>query len=355
VSESIQTQVLTVRYQPDDADYQHAIQTAARAIQAGKLVAFPTETVYGLGANALSSEAIARIYIAKQRPTSDPVIAHIAHIEQLEQLASDIPQTAYDLADAFWAGALTMVLKRAPNVPANIATGLNTVAVRFPSHPIAHDLIQTAGVPIAAPSANTFTRPSATTAEHVLEDLNGRIEYILSGGSSTIGLESTVIDMTSARPRILRPGGITVDAILNIIPDADYSPQFTDDKTPTSAPGQMLKHYSPRAKMMLFHGEHQAMLNAMHQTALEQIEGGKTVGLLITQDDQATFEQIGVHYVLGAKDDLQTISHHLFAGLRALDAQQVDVILAHHFGNSGLGVALWDRLHRAAEGNIIYL
>lgn len=353
MSKPIETQVLPVYYQPDDSDYQHAIAITAQAIQAGKLVAFPTETVYGLGANALSAEAIARIYVAKQRPTSDPVIAHIAHIEQLALLATDIPQIAYDLADAFWAGALTMVLKRASNVPANIATGLNTVAVRFPSHPIAHDLIKASGVPVAAPSANTFTRPSATTAEHVLEDLGGRIEFILAGGATTIGLESTVVDLTTQRPRILRPGGITIDAILSVAPDADYQPQFTDKQTPTSAPGQMLKHYSPRAKMTLYRGERQATQNAMRQTAQQHIKQGKTVGLLITEEERAVFEGIGIHYILGAEDDLNMISHHLFAGLRALDAQEVDIILAHDFGQAGLAVTLWDRLHRAAEGNII--
>jgi L-threonylcarbamoyladenylate synthase len=355
VSQPIQTQILPVVYQPDDSSYQQAIQIASKAIQAGQLVAFPTETVYGLGANALSAEAIARIYIAKQRPTSDPVIAHIAHIDQLQQLATNIPSIAYDLAEAFWAGALTMVLKRGENVPANIATGLETVAVRFPSHPIAHDLIKASGVPIAAPSANTFTRPSATTPEHVLEDLDGRIEFILAGGSTTIGLESTVIDLTASRPRILRPGGITVDEILRVIPDADYSPQFTAKETPTSAPGQMLKHYSPRAQVILYHGERNATLEAMYQTALEQIAQGKTVGLLITQEDQARLAGIGVPYLLGGQTDLETISRNLFAGLRYLDSQNVDLILAHDFGDSGLGVALWDRLHRAAEGNIIYL
>lgn len=355
MSQHIPTQVLSITYQPQEATYQRAIQTAAEFIQAGKLVAFPTETVYGLGANALSADAIARIYIAKQRPTSDPVIAHIAHIAQLEQLATDIPPIAYDLADAFWAGALTMVLKRNRHIPANIATGLETVAVRFPSHPIAHDLIKASGVPIAAPSANTFTRPSATSAEHVLEDLDGRIELILAGGSTTIGLESTVIDLTASRPRILRPGGITVDEILRVVPNADYSPQFTDKQTPTSAPGQMLKHYSPRAQVFLYRGERATTLDAMRQTALEQTASGKTVGLLITQEDQSALAGVGVHYILGAQADLETISRHLFAGLRQLDAQHVDLILAHDFGDSGLGVTLWDRLHRAAEGNIINL
>ncbi|HRF94844.1 MAG TPA: L-threonylcarbamoyladenylate synthase, partial [Aggregatilineales bacterium] len=207
MSYSAKTRILRVDPQhPEEAN----IQIAAQTIRAGGLVAFPTETVYGLGANALDAQALDRIYLAKDRPSSDPIIAHIATLAQLHTLAIDVPeQLVALLADHFWPGALTLVLKRAPHVPANIATGLNTIAMRMPAHPVARALILASGVPIAAPSANTFTRPSATTAHHVLEDLLDRVDIVLDGGETNIGLESTVLDLTNPQtPIILRPGGV---------------------------------------------------------------------------------------------------------------------------------------------------
>lgn len=336
-----------------DAPNPRIIAEAARLIRDGRLVAFPTETVYGLGANALSAPAIERIYAAKQRPSHDPIIAHIAAIDDLPRLAVDIPDIAFDLARALWPGALTMILKRGADVPDNIAAGLDTVAVRMPSGRIASALIASAGVPIAAPSANTFTRPSATTAAHVLHDLGGRIDAVLDGGATRIGIESTVLDLTGETPAILRPGGVLLDDIRRIAPATITRSRWQTDDAPSPSPGQMLKHYAPNARMMVYRGEVAAVLDAMRRTAGELSADGLRVGLLVAAEDRPQVAGAGVVHVLGRRDDLAAISRHLFAALRQLDAENVDVILTRDFGAAGLGAALWDRLVRAAEGRVI--
>jgi L-threonylcarbamoyladenylate synthase len=335
------------------------INQAAEALHAGKLVAFPTETVYGLGANALDPIAIDRIYAAKQRPAGDPVIAHIYKIEQLNTLAIQIPESAYALAKKFWPGPLTLVLHRAPNIPDNIATGRETIAVRMPAHPVAVALLKAAKLPIAAPSANTFTRPSATTATHVLEDLEGRVDIVLDGGSTTIGLESTVLDLTVGRPEILRPGGLVWDDLKTIIPDVVLAPRYVDQTTNESSPGQTLKHYSPHAQVVLLSGTLLSVLPTMQALIKQYQTEGKRVGVLIADEDAEFFVEENVPptiiKTLGPRADLETIGHNLFAGLRDMDAEQADVILTYDFGREGLGAALWDRLLRAAEGQVIVI
>lgn len=355
MAHNIETRVLAVNSQQPEAE---AIHAAAAVIQAGGLVAFPTETVYGLGADAFNAQAVARIFTAKQRPTSDPLIVHISAVGQLEQLAVDIPPTAYTLADAFWPGPLTLVLKRADAVPGIVAQGRTTIAVRMPAHPVAHALIKAAGTPIAAPSANTFTRPSSTAAQHVLEDLKGRVELVLDGGAATIGLESTVIDLTQNPPVILRPGGITMDDLRRWLPEISAAPQYLDQDSESSAasPGMMIKHYSPRARVMLFDGPLAVVRVAMADTAQRLIANQKRVGILSTDEDAALFTQVGARILsLGPADDLDAIARRLFSAMRALDAQGVDVILVRGFGREGIGAAIWDRLVRAAEGQIITL
>jgi L-threonylcarbamoyladenylate synthase len=352
VSYSAKTRILRVDPQhPEEAN----IQIAAQTIRAGGLVAFPTETVYGLGANALDAQALDRIYLAKDRPSSDPIIAHIATLAQLHSLAIDVPeQLVALLAEHFWPGALTLVLKRAPHVPANIATGLNTIAVRMPAHPVARALILASGVPIAAPSANTFTRPSATTAHHVLEDLLDRVDILLDGGETNIGLESTVLDLTNPQtPIILRPGGVLLDDLRRILPTVQLAPRYLTTDEATSSPGQLLKHYSPRAKIKLFTGPLYSVLLAMKEMAQSHQKRGEKVGLLIATEDCHHLAEYGIIHALGKRDDLKAISHNLFAGMRQLDSQKVDVILTRDFGRTGLGAALWDRLLRASEGRVI--
>jgi len=349
----IETRVLQVNPQHPQAD---AIRTAADVIQAGGLVAFPTETVYGLGADALNAQAVARIFAAKDRPTSDPLIVHIGAVSQLEQLAVEIPPAAYQLAQAFWPGPLTIVLKRAPHVPDAVAQGRATIAIRMPAHPVAHALIVAAGTPIAAPSANTFTRPSATTAHHVLEDLIGRVELVLDGGEASIGLESTVIDLTHTPPLVLRPGGVLVDDLSRWLPDVRVKPQYLkpDDESLGASPGMMIKHYSPRARVMLFDGPLNVVHVAISDSAHRLIANQKRVGILATDDEAEQYTQLGARIIaLGPANDLSAIARRLFSAMRALDAQGVDVILVRGFGREGLGAAIWDRLLRAAEGRVI--
>lgn len=329
------------------------IAQAAEVIRAGGLVAFPTETVYGLGANALDANAIDRIYAAKRRPASDPLIVHIAHFDQLERLAADVPYAAQRLATAFWPGPLTMVLRRAANVPPNIATGMDTVAVRMPIHPIARALIEAADTPIAAPSANTFTRPSATNASHVLEDLYGRVDVVIDGGAAPLGVESTVIDLTGETPVVLRPGGLVMADLHRVLPDITAKQRFLSEGEATSSPGQLTKHYAPRARVMLYEGETEAVRGAIEDTAQRYLANGRKVGVLAVDEDAAYFTQLGVRIIaLGERGNSAAIAKVLFGALRALDAQGVDVILAPLLGGDGLGEAIKDRLLRAAEGRV---
>lgn len=329
------------------------IAQAAQVIRAGGLVAFPTETVYGLGANALDADALNRIYAAKRRPASDPLIAHIAHPDQLPLLAAHVPYAAQRLAAAFWPGPLTMVLRRAANVPDNIAAGMDTIAVRMPIHPIARALIEAADTPIAAPSANTFTRPSATTAAHVLEDLYGRVDVVIDGGAAPLGVESTVIDLTGATPVVLRPGGLIMEDLHRVLPDITSVQRFLSEGEAATSPGQLTKHYAPRARVMLYEGDAPAVRGAIEDTAQRYLANGRRVGILATDEDAQFFTQLGVRIIaLGKRDDSVAIARVLFGAMRALDAQGVDVILAPLLGGEGLGEAIRDRLLRSAEGRV---
>lgn len=347
-----ETQVFAVDpNRPDPA----AITTAAETLRRGGLVAFPTETVYGLGANATDSAAVSRIFEAKGRPASDPLIVHIASSDVLESVARDIPPLAQALASAFWPGPLTLVLPRHPNIPANVSAGMETVAVRMPRHPVALALLSAAGLPIAAPSANTFSRPSATTAAHVYEDLGGRIDIILDGGATPIGLESTVLDLTGETPLVLRPGGITLEQLERYIPNIQVKPRFLTTDTAASSPGQSIRHYAPRAPMFLFTGSDRARILAQMRSNAETLRArGQRVGILAADEEQATFSDLDATIItLGSLENLAEIGANLFARIREIDAQGVEVILVRAFGREGLGIAIWDRLVRAAEGRII--
>lgn len=331
------------------------IAEAAAVLRRGGLVAFPTETVYGLGANAFDAEAVARIYAAKGRPASNPLIVHLATGADLPQVAVDVPPLAYELATRFWPGALTLVLPRHQQVPPSVAAGGLSVAVRVPSHPVAQALIAAAGVPVAAPSANSFTRPSPTSAAHVLEDLDGRIEVVLDGGATPIGVESTVLSLLGTVPEILRPGGVPIELLRDLVPELRYEPRYLameDGAAPS--PGMLLRHYSPRATVLLFDGLPAAALAAMRHEAASQIRAGQRVGVLVPNEDQAHFDGLAVAVaVLGPRDDHAQIAAHLFDGLRALDRAGADVILVRSVGRGGLALAIWDRLLRATEGRVI--
>lgn len=352
---SVETQVLHVN--PNQPDPQ-IIAQAAKVLRDLGLVAFPTETVYGLGANALEETAVGRIFAAKQRPFYDPLIVHIAHKKDIDFVAQAIPDIAYTLAERFWPGPLTLVLKRHERIAPNVSAGLGTVAVRMPNHLIPLELIEAAGVPVAAPSANLFTRPSPTSAQHVLDDLGGHVDIILDGGPCPIGLESTVLDLTSDQPTILRPGGAPAEALKKIIPDLvlpEIKPE-KDDQTSKPSPGMMLKHYSPKAKFLLFKGRSENAIGQIIEIARRLAGRGFKIGLMATDEDYPHFSGLQADIErLGSRGDLDGIGQTLFARMRSLDKKGVDYILMRSLPSEGLGLAIGDRLFKAAEQRVIDL
>jgi L-threonylcarbamoyladenylate synthase len=352
VTDRIQTRVLTV--DPAAPDPQ-IIAEAVAVIRAGGLVAFPTETVYGLGASALDEQAVARIFHAKERPATDPIIAHIADLCQIDVLARDVPPAAHALARRFWPGPLTLVVLRRPVVPANLSAGRATVAVRMPAHPVALALITASGVPIAAPSANRFSRPSPTTAAHVLDDLNGRIDLVLDGGSTHIGVESSVVDLTVDPPMLLRPGGVTITALRQVLPELTFAPRYVaTDGEALPAPGMLLRHYAPNAPLTVVAGDHAAALERIRAEAQAAINAGLRVGVLAFDEDAPALADLPVRIVqLGPAANPEVVAQRLFAALRAIEQTGVDLILVRDPGQEGLSLAIRDRLVRAAEGRII--
>lgn len=333
------------------------IREAAALLRAGGLVAFPTETVYGLGANALDPQAVARIFAAKGRPAADPLIVHLASFEQIEAVVGrEIPPVAEELARRFWPGPLTLVIRKQPIIPDNVTAGQGTVAVRVPANPIALALIEEAGVPIAAPSANLFGRTSPTSARHVLDDLGGRIDLILDGGPTRIGLESTVLDITASPPRLLRPGGVPFERLQPLLPDLVLRTVYEreDSAEGLLSPGNLLKHYAPRARLTLLEGPRQACLGQIKSLTAELSGQGQKVGLLLVQEDAAALTGLPAEQiVLGSEADLEQVGRNLFAALRELDQRGVDVILVRMPPKTSLGLTIWDRLYRAAQGNLI--
>lgn len=346
----METKVWRVDPQTPDAAL---IAEAAQAILSGQLVAFPTETVYGLGANAWDRQAVRRVFVAKGRPAQDPLIVHLASAEFLPQVAQAIPPLAERLIEHFWPGPLTLVLPKQARILDEITAGLPTVAVRMPAHPVALGLLRASGVPIVAPSANRFGHVSPTTAQHVLEDLNGLIEGILDGGATTVGVESTVLDLTCSPPRLLRPGGIGREALQAQIGEVIYEPEASPSKEglkPQRSPGLLAKHYAPRAELWLFGGTREQALEKMREEAKQAGQSGRRVGVLVSEEDRSCFAGLSlVVYSLGSAGRLEEIAKRLYAGLRALDRQGIELILAREVEAAGLGLAIRDRLRRAAS------
>jgi len=343
------TQVVPVDPQHPDRE---VIARAAEILRRGGLVAFPTETVYGLGADGLNPSALVRLFEAKGRPATDPVILHIADLEALPQLAREVPPAAWTLARHFWPGPLTLVLPKQPIVPDLVTAGLPTVAIRMPAHSVALALIRAARVPIAAPSANRFGHTSPTTAQHVLEDLGSRIDLILDAGPTAIGVESTVVDLTRPVPTILRPGGLPREALEAIIgPVAVFDRSVSG---PAPAPGMLPKHYAPRAEMVVLIGPGEWLHPRLRELATRYLQEGYRVGILIAEEDQSAVADLPVEIVvLGSEQDLEGIARRLYPAIRELDARGLDLILARDFGTRGLGLAIRDRLIRAAGGRVI--
>jgi len=330
-------------HQPDP----RTLARAAAVLRDGGLVAFPTETVYGLGAHALDPAAVARIFTAKGRPAHDPLIVHLADPADLPKVAADVPALARGLWERFAPGPLTLVLPRHPAVPAAVTAGKDTVAVRIPAHPVALGLIRAAGVPVAAPSANTFGHTSPTTAQHVLDDLGGAVDVILDAGPTPVGVESTILDLTQDPPVLLRPGGVPREALEEVLGRPIVSAQSAQSPR---APGMLPRHYAPRVPLWLFDGPRTWAQEALWQSAVHLARGqGRRIAALVPHEDAARLRSLGVQVAdLGPEADLEAVARALFAGLRALEAEAPDVILARTVGETDLGLAIADRLRRAA-------
>lgn len=323
------------------------IAQAAQIIRQGGLVAFPTETVYGLGADAMNVRAVEKIFIAKGRPTADPLIVHIAEISQLKQVTREFSAQARTLAEVFWPGPLTLILPKQAEVPDLVTSNLGSVAVRMPDNPVALALIRTAATPIAAPSANRFGHTSPTTAAHVLHDLEGRVDLILDGGPAHIGVESTVLDLSTSPARILRPGGITREMLESLIGPVEILKQTKKALPGLPSPGLLEKHYAPHAEMILIR-EH-SNKNTIAGLAKEYQTSGKKIGIMAVDEEITSLQSFGIlTFSLGSINDLGGVARKIYAGMRYLDEQQVDLILCRDFGESGLGLAIRDRLTRAA-------
>ena len=328
---------------------------AAEILRNGGLVAIPTETVYGLGANALDESASKKIYEAKGRPSDNPLIAHISCMDELSALVSEIPEAGRKLAEKYWPGPLTMVFPKKEIVPYGTTGGLETVAIRMPSDPVANRLIKLAGVPIAAPSANTSGRPSPTKAEHVVEDMNGKIEMIIDSGEVGIGVESTIVDVSGKIPMLLRPGAITMEMLRETLGEVEIDPAIlgplSADVKP-KAPGMKYRHYAPQAEMTLVEGEMEHVVEFINQEAKLALEAGLKVGIICTEESRESY-QCGMLKVIGSRENEESVAHNLFAVLREFDDQKVDCIFSESFSKDRLGQAIMNRLCKAAGYHIV--
>lgn len=334
-----------------------AMQEAGNLIAEGELVAFPTETVYGLGGDALHPEAAKKIYAAKGRPSDNPLIIHIAEISDLERVAKEVPPQARLLAEAFWPGPLTMVVWKKEEVPYATTGGLETVAVRMPNHPVALELIRKSGKLIAAPSANTSGRPSPTEASHVAEDLNGRIAMILDGGPVGIGIESTIIDLTESVPMVLRPGYITPEMLSEVLGEEvviDPGILAADDTTKPKAPGMKYKHYAPKADMVIVDGEKDAVVAEINQRTLEAKKAGRKVAVIATEETRDSYNA-DVVLCMGKRDDEDSIAQHMYKILRDCDELEVQEIYSESFQTPRIGQAIMNRLLKAAGHQVIHV
>ncbi|HBQ28766.1 MAG TPA: threonylcarbamoyl-AMP synthase [Desulfotomaculum sp.] len=344
---------------------EEVIKQAGEIIRQGGLVAFPTETVYGLGANVFDRKAIAKIFNAKGRPLDNPLIVHIAVLADIYQLSSSVSPLALCLAEVFWPGPLTLILPRLETVPAEVSAGLDTVAIRLPAHPVALALIRAADVPIAAPSANLSGCPSPTTAKHVWADLNGKIDAIIDGGPTEIGVESTVVDLTGAIPAILRPGKITpaeIEAVAGKVcldPAAkgiitSFKTDTTSEKWRPRSPGMKYRHYAPRAPLYLIEGNVPQVTKYINELASRYQKAGLRVGIFTYKETAEHYRQ-GEVLVAGDRCEPASVAANLYRILRRFDELGVDLILAEGMPPVCVGLAVMNRLRRAAGNNIIRL
>jgi L-threonylcarbamoyladenylate synthase len=347
------TLVLAVDAQNPEMD---KIRKAADFIKRGGLVAFPTETVYGLGADALNATAIRSLFEAKRRPLDNPPIVHVCDAKDVYRLAKTVPAKAELLMRKFWPGPLTLIFEHSSIVPNVTVAGLDTIAVRMPRHDVALALIKESGCPIAAPSANLAGKPSPTLARHVLEDLDGHIDAVLDAGPTHIGVESTVLDLTVDPPQVLRPGGTPFEALLKLLKRVELNPVATANKIlpveKARSPGMKHKHYAPKAEVVVVEGDIEAIVDRVNELIARYKAGGKKVGVLATNE---TFKSYSADAVksLGSRRVLADVARNLFRLLREFDAENVDVIIAEGVSTEGLGLAIMNRLRKAAGYNIV--
>lgn len=343
----MKTKRITIRSILKDAA---GVQRAAAILRAGGLVAIPTETVYGLAASAYNPEAVEKIFAAKGRPQDNPLIVHISEFDMLPELVSEIPDAAYELARRFWPGPLTMVLPKSGRIPDAVSAGLPTVAVRMPSNTVARGIIGAAGLPLAAPSANRSGSPSPTTAEHVLRDLDGRIDAVVISGPAEVGVESTVVSLAGEAPRLLRPGGVTPEQLREVLPGLAIDPAVLsrlEEGVSPSSPGMKYKHYAPAAHVILVEGGRREYVGYVNRNA------GDGVAALCFSEDAAALTVPAVVY--GPADDDGAKAHLLFDCLRKLDEQEARTVYAHAPGKEGVGLAVYNRLIRAAAFEVVQL
>lgn len=331
-----------------------ALREAGEIIKAGGLVAFPTETVYGLGGDALNPASAKKIYEAKGRPSDNPLIVHIAAMEALPAIVEEVPETAKRLASLFWPGPLTMILKKAKRVPKETTGGLDTVAVRMPVHDVALDFIQAAGGYVAAPSANRSGRPSPTTAAYVAEDMEGRIEMILDGGQATLGLESTIVDLTVEPPMLLRPGFVTEEMLSVALGEVavDETLLRGDSGQAPKAPGMKYRHYAPKGKLVIVRGAEAAVTAYINERLREGRAKNKKTGVIATDETVAHYEA-DVRFGVGEKGSAKAVAERLYRVLRECDDEGVELILSECFDGEGVGAAVMNRLMKAAGYHII--
>lgn len=349
----METKIITVSEEQIEAK-DALLRLAGVILKEGGLVAFPTETVYGLGGDGLNRESSKKIYAAKGRPSDNPLIIHIADMEALPLIVKEVTPQAKRIAEEFWPGPLTMILPKSDKVPAETTGGLDTVAVRMPSHKVARKLIEYAGGYVAAPSANASGKPSPTLAKYVIEDMNGRIDMIIDGGEVGIGLESTIIDLTVDPPQILRPGFITEEMLAKVLGsiDIDRTILSNDSTMAPKAPGMKYRHYAPKGQLTIVSGEPSKVTKYINEQAAVARESGKKVGVIGSQEQLAGYCADFVKSV-GARDDEQAIAHNLYRILREFDDEDAEVIYSESFDNDGMGQAIMNRLLKAAGHNMI--
>lgn len=352
------TEIVKIHSQeePFSPEEEETLRQAGELIRKGGLVAFPTETVYGLGGDGLNRESSRKIYAAKGRPMDNPLIIHICRMEDVAFLVKEFPETARKAADAFWPGPLTMILPKSDHVPYETTGGLDTVAVRFPSHPVARKLIEYGGGYVAAPSANLSGRPSPTAAKYVIEDMEGRIDMILDGGEDDIGLESTVVDMSVMPPRILRPGFVTREMLEKVLGEIDIDVTIIDPGSSQApkAPGMKYRHYAPKGELTIVEGSPEQVVNYMNKAAAADKAAGEKTGIIATSGLLKEYHA-DVVKCAGGREEEEVIARRLFAILREFDDEGVTRIYSESFENQGLGQAIMNRLLKAAGHRIVRL